>query len=340
MKQTLHTLLFRFIKNHAVCACMLSAALFATENVAHAEISVSPLLIEHETEARDILERTITVTNVGEKYARVYASVHEVALDGEGKIQEFVSPVMTDRKTTIASWIEVTRARIELPPGSSESIPLTVRIHPNTPPGRYHALVGFVEGRNRDEVEQDIIAGKGSNVLIKIVIEDTRTTSLDVLQFVSDRFSLVPGKHSLSLTLANSGDVSITPQGEFIIYDNKGMELTSIPMPISSAIEPGATLRVDVPLPFFSLLGRHKVNASLEYGPQSASLLDTTFYYSLPWYYVAVLFVLIVLSMVSLILMFRRQQRASFHGDVQEVPLFHSKKGDHIVLEHDLNLKN
>ncbi|MEN9920315.1 MAG: hypothetical protein RL538_208, partial [Candidatus Parcubacteria bacterium] len=79
----------------------LALAFILSSNVASAaDLSVSPLFLDLDSEARDIITKDITVTNNTGSKQIVYATVNEVAVDEGGKIMEFVSPAMSDRTDT------------------------------------------------------------------------------------------------------------------------------------------------------------------------------------------------------------------------------------------------
>jgi hypothetical protein len=109
-----------------------------------AGFTVSPVLLDLEVSARDVVTKDITITNSSEAKQFIYATVNEILIDEGGEIKEFVSPVMTDRSNTVTSWIEISRGRLELEPGEQKTVPLTIRVSPSAEPGNYHAFVGFV----------------------------------------------------------------------------------------------------------------------------------------------------------------------------------------------------
>jgi hypothetical protein len=310
-----------------------------------ANFTVSPLLLDYNAEARDIINRDIILTNTTDKPIRAYASVHEVVM-GEGtEIKEFVPASMSEsRATSITSWLEISRARLEIPPNGTLSVPLTIRINPETPPGTYHAIVGFAAGRNRDEIESQVMRGDGVSAILKIVVDDTRQEQLHLVNFITKRFVVLPNDNTLSFTLENTGDIPLTPAGEVIIYDTTGREVASVTAnSAGETVLPGERLVVTEPLPYTARVGRNKAYLSLEYGANRATVFDTAFYYSVPWYYLFGLVLVLTFILFLLIWIFKR----AFAGDgydqvdsVYEVPLFYRNAHDHEEHDHDLDLKN
>ncbi len=317
--------------------------LYPASLMAAAGFSVSPLIIEYASEERDIINRDLTLTNSTDKPIRLYASVHQIEVGEQTEVKEFVTPSMTDRATDITSWISITRARLELKPQGTLTVPLTIRVHPSTPPGTYHALIGFASGPNRDEIESKVISGDAASVILKITIAEDTREQIHIVSFAADRFSVKPESNELSFTIENSGDVPLTPQGEIIIYDTTGKELTAIKANSAGVtIMPGERTVITEPLPFISRVGRNKAYLTLTYGQNSAAVFDTAFYYSMPWYYLAGLFLGLAFLLTLIALAFRR----AFGGGVVDdqhlfdVPLFVRESHDHDEYDHDLDLKN
>ncbi len=310
--------------------------------VVGAQFTATPIIIDHTTEARDIIDREITLTNQSDLPVVLYASVHEIAVDAGGEIREFVTPAMTDRATTITSWIEITRARLELPPQSERKVPLTVRIHPHAPPGTYHALIGFAAGDNRDQIEQKVMRGEGAQVILKIVIADTAREQLRVVNFTTERINFKDPDATLSVLLENTGDTPLTPVGEVIIYDTAGNELAAVSVNTNQkTIVPGERMLLSEPLPVLTGMGRHKAALILAYGKDQSNVYDTAFYYNLPWYYLLlVLLVLVFMLSVVVWLFSRLYGRGDSYSDLQDLPVYVSKRSDHNAFDHDINLKH
>ena len=309
-----------------------------------ANFTVSPLLVDVSADARDNFTRTITLSNTNSSYLRLYASVHEIEV-GEGEeIKEFVPASMGDRTTSVTSWIEITRGRLELAGDEVKDIPLTIRVNPNTPPGLYHAFVGFASGTNRDEAEAKIIGGQGSGVVLRISVGGKQEEFLRLVSFSTDRFSYTKDKGQFRYTLENTGDVPLSPKGDVIIYDNKGRELLSVPLNADGleTIAPGEKIEYTRDLPYLSRIGKNKAFLTLEYGIENrAALYDTNFYYSIPIYFLILIVVLLALVLTVIVLMLRRGGGVEIveSHEAHDLPLFVRTDRTHNEYEHDIDLK-
>lgn len=316
-----------------------------SEVYAAASFSVTPLFIDQTAEGRDIFTKDITLTNLTSRPTRIYASVNEVNVADDTNILDFVPASMSDRTTSITSWLEITRARLELPANGELKVPLKIKINPKVVPGVYYAYIGFASGANVDEIEKKIKSGQGNGTILKITIADDTREQISLVSFTADRFSYNDEDSQVNFILENTGDVPLAPSGEIIIYNTKGSELGSIEVNEEGGlIQPGERVEFTKTLPFVNNLGRNKAYLSLNYGIKNqANVFDTTFYYSVPWYYILAFFLALLTLLVITTLVVRKLFTST--GDtleqgVYEIPLFVKQSHDHDEYEHDLNLKN
>ncbi|HMO78377.1 MAG TPA: hypothetical protein PKD95_04240 [Candidatus Paceibacterota bacterium] len=311
-----------------------------------ANFSVSPLIIDIQAEARDSAEYKLTLTNHDKRAVRLYASVNEITLGENSEIKTFVPASMSDRSISPTSWIEISRARIDVNAGEQNEIPLIIKINHNTPAGLYHAYVGFSPGANRDEAEAKILAGQGSGVVLRFAIGSKKEEYLRLVSFATDRFNLFSGDSMISYVLENTGDVALVPSGDVIIYDGRGQEVAVVDLSHdgSESIAPGEQRRYTADLPYTGKIGKNKAFLSLTYGIENkASLYDTYFYYSIPWYYLLLIVLLFALVIAVILLLVRKNnlnQITDSSDEAQDLPLFVAKRNEHNVYDHDIDLKN
>jgi hypothetical protein len=306
------------------------------------EITVRPFLIDETLEPRDVSVTNITIkSDYPVRKAILYATVNEITLDAAGEIREFVSPVMTDRTNTVTSWIEISRARIEVPAGETKEVPLTIRVHPKAEPGEYHVFIGIVEAPNRPKAETIALAGEAKGVLVKIVISDQREDSMHISSFTVDRFVTGDDSREINIEVENKGDIASAPEGEIVFYDARGIEVDSLPV-AGNLIAPGETGVLTARVPVTGELGRFKANVTLNYGgSQKASLFDTTYFYLLPTNLLALLFGGILIVSILLTLLFRRAFfKYEDDDDYQEVTMYVRDGHDPNPQDHDIDLKN
>jgi hypothetical protein len=308
-----------------------------------AEFTVSPVLIDVDAEQRDVVTKDITLQNTSPTKLFIYATVNEIAVDEGGAIKEFITPVMTDRTNTVTSWLEISRGRIELEPGETETIPLTIRINPEAQSGEYHAFIGFVSTNKRHLAEETAMAGDADGVIVKVAIEESTNELLRISSFLIDRFVFRKNQGEITIEVENSGESIAIPDGEIIFYNSRGEEVSS--MPVNSedlVIEGGKKTTITTMVPFHESLGRYKANLVLRYGKeQQAAVFDTTQFFMIPLpLLIALLFAIVIFSLFVTYLL-----RRAFYDELHEdddgntLPLYVRSDREHIDKDHDIDLK-
>lgn len=272
--------------------------------------SVSPLVIDHELEKRDIIEEKIILTNRQESVISIYPSVNEVNVSDKGAIVGFVEPSMIEnRGSAITSWLEISRANIELQPGQTKEVTLTIRVNPEVEPGEYHAFIGFGEGSNRSEAEKKVQEGTAPGTVVRIGVDKVQNQFLRLEKFSVERFIKNSKEGDISIKLANPGESPVIPKGEVIFYDTNGIEIQAITLnSAASSIEPGKSLSLTEEVPEALQMGKYKAFLSVEYGEtQKASLNDTAFFYVLPLKKLAIIFAILLILAIALALFVHRR---------------------------------
>ncbi len=303
--------------------------------------TVAPLVIDEEVEVRDIIEKTITLTNTGDTPVTIYPTVNNIALTDGGTIQEFIPQVMSDQTTSLAAWIEISRAGIDLFAGQKKTITLRLRINPGAKPGEYHALVGFPYGGNRDEAERMLHRGDSAGTIVTVSLVDKKTTLLKLSRFLVDRFVTGKNNTAASYTVRNPGDEPLVPDGEIIFYDSTGKEVGAIPVNEEGIEIPSGGEHTFVGVvPVEGLFGKYKAFLSVEYGKgNSASVQDTTFFYIFPL--TTIVIILVVLSIVVIIVSLYVHKRFFDEGidDGSELLPVHVRDATSDPLHHDIDLR-
>lgn len=306
-----------------------------------ANLSIRPFLIDESVEARDIVTHDVTLTNESGNKMNVYAAVNEISVDNDGDIKEFVSPVMTDRTTTVTSWIEITRGRITLEPFETKTVPLTFRINPQALPGEYHAFVSFYPTQKAHLAEQAALAGNADGVIVKLTIEDKSEEFLRVSSFIINRFVISKEHRDVKIEVENLGDTAEVPTGEIAFYNSLGEEVTTVKLNESSVeIPPGEKKLISATIPFYNELGRYKANLTMQYGTkQRANIYDSTQFFMMPFHImILIVFAIVVLSLLIAWLMHRSFKEREIEEDSVELPLYVRDGHEPNPKDHDIDL--
>lgn len=306
-----------------------------------ADYSVTPLIIEHDIVPRDSFEETVKITNTTGRPLRLFPTVNDITLGDEGAIETFIPASMGDNSTSVTSWIAVTRARVEIAPGETIKIPITVKVSPTAAPGEYHAFIGFAEGSKRDEAEAIVMSGRAPGVIVRLSLVEKRTEYLRLQRFSVDRLVTNTDTAQVNYTLENVGGLPLVPTGEIIFYDGNGVELTTMPVnPEQKNILAGKTEIFSHNLPEVGTIGRYKAFLNVEYGTnQRANLYDTAYFNVLPIRLLLITFFVLLLLSTILAILFHRSRNQVTEGD-QSVAVYVRSGKIGVEKDHDINLKN
>lgn len=314
---------------------------FALAYTAEATITVLPKVIDVTTEARDVQTREITIINNLSHRVYVYPMVNEIAVDENGDIKEFRGPQMVDRKQAITSWLEIQRGRVDLMPGASTTIPLTIRMNPNTVPGEYHALLGFGQGRTSEDARRMVDNGTAPTIVVTVRVPDTSVEFVDLKGFTIDTYVTNADNSAISYILDNPGDLPVVPHGEVIIYDGGGKEIASVDAnPDKITLQPGERVELTAAVPTEGMIGRYKGFLNVRYGSgQTAAVYDTDFFYVIPWQKILVVFGIVLVFTIGLTLYLYNRFELGERDDGSESVPMHLVTGLSLDQQHDLNLK-
>lgn len=307
-----------------------------------AEVGVRPMLIEETVQPRDSITRDITLSNPTDRKLIVFATVNEISLGAEGEIKSFVSPVMTDRTNTVTSWIEITRGRIELEAGETKQVPLKLQIHPYAEEGEYYAFIGFVATSKRAAAEAVALNGEADGVILNIEVSSTDVESFSVNTIDTSRVMLNPSAQTVLVGISNDGDLPISPNGEVIFYNSRGVEIGAVPLnEAKTTIESGSQTVFELPINIPSDFGRFR--ASVNVAHENVSIKDGTEFYVLPWPVLIGLLVILLGISGSLTFLIRRSlvDHDSEYFDGHEITLFDNTGATTAQeADHDISLKS
>jgi hypothetical protein len=300
-----------------------------------------PLLVDHDVQPRDTLSDTLKVSNTTDHPIRLFPTVNEITIGNEGTVEKFIPASMSDNSVSITSWIEVSRASLEIAPGDTIQVPIIIRMNPNAKPGEYHGFVGFPEGANRDEAEAKVIKGDAPGTIVRLSITEKRTEYLRLEHFSVDRFVTGTKQAVASYELSNVGGLPLTPSGEMIFYDGKGIEQASVKLNTENkTIAPGAKQTFTVPVPDLGVIGRYKAFLNVEYGTtQRANLYDTMYFNIVPIKWIIGTFIAFLLLSIILVLYYHKRT-VKIHSDDNDLVMVYVRDGiSGPEKEHDINLK-
>lgn len=305
-----------------------------------AAYTVAPLVIDKEMKKRDIITEKITITNKEQSKIVLYPTVNEVRVDAGGTLQDFVEPSMTkDKSSSITTWLEISRASIELNPGEVKEIILTIHINPEVQSGEYHAFIGFPDGGDRPEAEAKLRNGQAQGTIIRIGVDKVQNQFLHLEKFFIDRFVKTASEGAIAVILKNLGEDPVTPEGEIIFYNSNGTEIGAVTMNTQkTVIEGGKEASFGLMVPKDMKIGKYKALLTVTYGAQqSLSLNDTVFFYILPVRQLLTVFFCVLTLALLLVLYLHKRYDMGVHHDhaVSDIAMYvrqtRSESKDHDI---------
>lgn len=307
-----------------------------------ADYGISPLIIDRNIEARESFEETVKITNSSDRKLRLFPTVNEITVGSDGEILDFVPASMSNNATSVTSWIAVTRGRVEINPGETIKVPVTVSVSPTAVPGEYHAFIGFAEGSKRDEAELKVQNGSAPGVVVRLSLSEKRSEYLRLQKFSVARFVTKPEDTELTYVIENVGEKPLTPKGEIIFYDVRGSEKATLPVnPEQFEIRAQSSKEFVATIPAIGAIGKHKAFINIEYGStQRANLYDTTYFNIVPLKILISLFIsFLVVSILLALYYHRRTTKHSVRDEEEGVSVYVRSGVSSSDKDHDINLK-
>ncbi len=300
--------------------------------------AVSPVVLEYTLEPRQQVEATLTIMNPSDRALRIFATVNEVE-QGEGGVQAFLPPAAIGTATSVTSWIEISRGRIEVPPGGTLEVPIKVAAGLDAKPGNYYAFIGLGEGSKRDEVEALALRGAVPGTMVRVAIADTKREYAALEGLSAKRFMTRAEDKTITYTINNMGDKPVSPTGEIIFYRQNGAEAGSVPLPAGQVLEPGQTKTYTVAVP--EDLGSGKFRAYLEVNYSTRTMNDTIFFSIIPILHIVIAFIGTLLLSTLLTLWYHKQKRVhvEVYHDEESVPLYVRQGHQRDEKDHDIHIK-
>lgn len=300
------------MRAHTFAALLVCVALlFSSVPVVAAElpgISISPVVIDHKAQARDILKEQVTIKNTSNQKLNLYPTVNDVHTQ-EGEQEFTLAHDASDRAASLANWIEISRGVIELSPGEEKVIPFVIRVNMNAIPGSYHASISFYNGSTRAEAEA---RDPWADIMVNVEVQENIKEELQLVKFFTDNMFFSGDDVLFNYQVENIGNKDLEPKGEIRIYDRRGREVMSLEVNRENkAVSPNQMAQLASVWSAAQGFGKYKAFINVDYGQsQKASVQDTIFFWIVPWQQLLALFTVTLLLVIGGSLYFLRHIEA------------------------------
>ncbi|MDA1038105.1 MAG: hypothetical protein O2877_00260 [bacterium] len=193
-------------------------------------VGVAPAILDIKAKPGTVVERTVTVVNTGDT-----ASTFQFHVENFTPSSEPGKPIFDGgRGDDFPEWVSVAPAQVNIAPGQSAPVTVSVVIPADVPPGDYYG-VAFVGDSNR------VGTSAQAALLMFLTVDGSAHYSIDVVDLsLSDRFtSSLRGE--LVVKVQNSGNVYIKPFGKVVVNPFIGESLSFEANPAGSRILAGQT---------------------------------------------------------------------------------------------------
>ncbi|MEX0931669.1 MAG: LytR C-terminal domain-containing protein [Candidatus Paceibacterota bacterium] len=278
------------------------------QNNTSLSLSVTPPLFQLSITPGEYWASSVKVVNSNPYPLTVRAEVVMFDASGETGNAKFL-PVLGSEGTgkTLAEWVTLESERIVIPPERSGSVPFTVRIPEDAPPGGHYAaiLIGNESEANPADGPQIGVSSFVSSLLFVKIAGDIEESGM-IREFTSNKSLYQRPEASFSLRFENKGNVHLLPQGEITIYNMWGKKRGVVP--INQQTDFGNVLPKSIRKFDFSWtgernpleVGRYKAIATLTYGQEERQSVYATAYF----YVIPVVPVLILLASLIVVILF------------------------------------
>ena len=297
----IYNTMFRFYRLFAVI--LMGISLYTSVPLAASaqesgggRLSAIPAVIDEKAKTRDILNESITLENTSIHKIVLFPSINDIQIEnGEQRFSGALSGSST--AASLAAWIELSRATIEINAGEKKSVPFLVRVDPKAAPGSYHVVVSFAEGGTREEAEkQPPLASVTVNVDVQADIKEI----LQLNAFTTGSVYLSGDDVLFNYRLENIGNQSLSPHGDIRIYNRKGVEVASVDVnKEGKPVSPDQKAQLASVWEGAQGFGQYKALLNVYYGQsQVASVQDTVFFWIIPWKQLLIMFIVGLIALV------------------------------------------
>ncbi|HOV34912.1 MAG TPA: hypothetical protein PLS56_02885 [Candidatus Dojkabacteria bacterium] len=222
-----------------------------------------------------------------------------------------------------ASWITVNRDTIELVPNKNEKILYEINVPKNVTKGEYHAMISLISENYAKSTDTATFTNVSSGMPILIKIGDNFVESAELLSFKTSKNIYEKPSVLFTTIINNTGDTHISPAGEIVLTNIFNKEIARIKFNENSQSllrdNTGnyTTQWTDKLITENKQLAIGPIKAELivtyrELQPGFAPLIAQTSFYIIPWKWI-LLFAIIIVLIVVLVRVIKHKKRLSSH---------------------------
>lgn len=253
----------------------------------------------------------VTITNVQTVPATLDAIINDFTAspDESGNPAILINPNEYAPSHSLKRFILPINNAINLTPGESVVVPVTIDVPASAAGGGYYGLVRFAPAGNNTQAGKNLsLAGSvGSLILLTVpgnIVNNLSIASFNVQSGGSDRTVFFSNKNiNVVVRFNNQGNIQEQPFGNIILKKHGGKQLSSIQINNTSPrgnVLPGSIRKFTLSLTKVGSFGEYTAYGNFGYGSNGQLLSAQTNFYVIPLNLIIIVLVILALILISI----------------------------------------
>lgn len=210
-----------------VAVLFLLAAPFAVDAQNTSGIGLKPSLIEEGADPGDVLEKSISLTNLSEAEQTYFLFTRDIVTVRDGGTPVYADPGAERTGFELTEWLDLGFTEITLQPGEEQNVPVTINVPDDASPGSHFGGV-FVSMQPPRLRSVGAAVGYEVANIISIRISGDVTENAQIRSFRADKLVYGTTDVTFFTEVENKGNVLIRPIGPIEIYNMFGTEVATL----------------------------------------------------------------------------------------------------------------
>jgi hypothetical protein len=192
-------------------------------------IGLKPSLIEEGADPGQVLQKSISLTNLSDNEQIYYLYTRDIATVRDGGTPVYADPDAEKTGYELTEWIVLGTTEVNLQPAEEVKIPVTINVPESATPGSHFG--GIFVSMQPPKLRQ-VGASVGYEVanIVSIRISGDVTESAIIRSFRTDKLIYGSTNVEFMAEIENKGNVLIRPYGPVQIYNMFGKEVAQMTM--------------------------------------------------------------------------------------------------------------
>ena len=241
-----------------------------------------------------------------------------IVTDDRGTPVQLESNNATQNRWAASTWIQISPTKLALKPGETKTLTVTILVPADALPGGHYAMILHTP-TNLSTISQtgaSIEANVGT--LVYITVPGNIKQDAVVSDFSAPSFKEY-GPVDFTTTVANFSDIHITPAGSITVKNWLGGVTADLPL-TSTNIFPYTSRNFTNQLSHKWLFGRYTATLNAAYGTAGGVLVASLIFWVIPWRFILLLVVaLLLVGVIIYLIKTRSQSPQQVENQVEEL---------------------